>query len=468
VPEKPAPERTLDPARHRINFSWLTRLRWGAISGQALAIGIVHLGLEIALPLGWLLSILAIEIGVNLGCVLLARARKSVSEGLLVAALAFDVIVLTALLYFTGGPFNPFGFLYLVHVALAAVVMRSVWTWALVALSLAGFGFLFLEHQPLEAPWFDHGFHDGGHVMHHDHHAGHAAHAGGATTQSMHLQGMWLGVAVAALFIVDFVSRISRDLESREVELLRARAAANRGEKLAALATLAAGAAHELATPLSTIAIAAKDLERAASDSTLADVKLIRSEVARCRAILDRMSADAGESAGEALRDTSAKSLLELALDGLPEREQVEPRGQAEAWEKPLRVPERAVASALRGILNNALLASSAGAKVTVEASAEETDAISIAVVDSGDGMKPEVLERVGEPFFTTRDPGQGMGLGVFVARSLLERLGGRLGIDSEPRSGTRVTLHVPSSTTTRLELSGSEHPARPVAGARA
>ena len=380
-------------------------------------------------------------------------------------SMAGDVIALTALLYFTGGPFNPFSFLYLVHIALAAVVLRSWWTWSLVALALSCFGALFIDPTgtamgPAEP--MDHSGHMG-HPAHAAEESGqgrrHGDHAGGETAHrsimDMHLQGMWVAFGIAAAFIVYFVSRVTRDLAAREAELLRVRSAASRNEKLAALATLAAGAAHELATPLSTIAIAAKDLERSLEPAPLSapsamaeDVRLIRREVDRCRGILRQMSVEAGQSHGEGAVPTRCERLVELALDGLGQRERVDVSIEDAARDRSLHLPAQALGLALRGVLKNAIEAAGESGRVALSIAAYDqggTPGCLLEVSDRGPGMPPDVLARVCEPFFTTKEPGHGMGLGLFVARALCEQLGGRLEIESIEGRGTIVRMSVPS-----------------------
>jgi two-component system sensor histidine kinase RegB len=271
----------------------------------------------------------------------------------------------------------------------------------------------------------------------------------------MHMQGMWVAFGIAAVFIVYFVTRVTRDLARREAELARARSAALRSEKLASLATLAAGAAHELATPLSTIAVVARELERAleragAMGDAVADARLIRQEVARCRGILEQLAVDAGQSAGESFCELSVRSLVEQATEGVSRRERVHSAIAADVEALHLYVPPRSVAQAVRGVIENALQASPDDADVTVRASCAG-DHCSIVIEDAGSGMAPEVKARAGEPFFTTKEPGKGMGLGLFLTRAVIERLGGGVAIDSAPGRGTRVALNMPLAARGRV-----------------
>ena len=198
----------------------------------------VRFGMSLEIPLAPLFALVGVALVSNLAGIACARARTP-QDWWLLAVMALDVLIFSGLLYFTGGPENPFSFLYLVPIAIAAITLRSAWTWMLVLLSLASSPVLFARHQPLPAA--------GGH-------AGHMA---------LHLRGMWVAFGVASAFIVYFLMRVRRALAARDEELVSSRSLAARQERLASLATLAAGAAHELATPLSTIAVVAKDLERA-------------------------------------------------------------------------------------------------------------------------------------------------------------------------------------------------------------
>ncbi|MFY0571740.1 ATP-binding protein [Archangium lansingense] len=418
-----------------INLSWLLRLRWGAIVGQVALILGVHFGLGMLQRLGPLFATIAVAAASNVALGLWARRERLIRERLLWAVMALDVVLLTVLLDLSGGPFNPFSALYLVHIALAAVVLRAGWTWGLTGLAIACFGALFVDHL-----WFP----SWGSELSSAHHPQHHIH-----DVRMHLEGMWAAFALAAGFIVYFVQRVTRALAAREAELVEARAAAARHEKLTALGTLAAGAAHELSTPLSTIAVAARELERqlartGAEATTLEDVQLIREQVARCRDILTQMTSDAGASQGESMVELAPAALVEEALEGLPDRERVQTELDARTREERELVPAHAFARAIRGVVKNALQASAPGTRVRLGL-VREARGWRLTVEDSGEGMPAEVLARAGEPFFTTKAPGEGMGLGLFLTRAVLEQLGGGLVLRSTPGQGTTVVLTWPA-----------------------
>jgi two-component system, sensor histidine kinase RegB len=403
------------PARslEQLSFSWLLKLRWGAIAGQAVTIAAVDRLMHIRLPLAPLGAILAVELATNVFYHL--RIGRGTREWERPALMALDVLLLTGLLYLTGGPFNPFSFFYLVEIALGAAVLRPRWIWTLVVLSLGCSGILFVWHRELP-------------ITHAEH-------------MSIHLQGMWLAFGVAAAFIVYFLLRITRSLAEREAELESSRREAQRSERLASLATLAAGAAHELATPLGTIALVATELERAllvrpAGDAAADDVRLIREQVQRCRAILDQMAADAGQHAGESIVPCSLAELVGPPAANV--RVELDPAALRERF----LLPPRALAQAIRGIVKNAL---DAAGDASVRASCGSGH-VRIEVRDRGPGMPAEVLAHAGEPFFTTKPPGQGMGLGIFLARALIERLGGTFRLESAVGRGTTAVLEVPAA----------------------
>ena len=285
------------PEANWVNIQWLTRLRWAQIAGQAVTVIVGQFLLDGALPIAALLGVIAVGLVSNLGLELYFfgdRRRetpsRTVHEWQIAFVMMLDIAILTGLLYLTGGPHNPFGFLYLVQIALATVLLRALLPWMLVALSFVGFGVLLAAPRVISIP------------------------------EDSRAIGMWVALGVASAFVVYFLRRITGALAERERELTEARGLAARQERLAALATMAAGAAHELSTPLGTVALAAKELERAltkAADPELAaDARLIREQVGRCRAILEQMAQGAG-TVGETVAPVSVSELLEESQVGI-------------------------------------------------------------------------------------------------------------------------------------------------------
>ena len=397
---------------------WLVRLRWAAALAQAVGVAVAVEALGLALPLVPIAMLIVVLAASNLVLGWWASKGGSAEPRLYGIVLALDVTLLTALLWLTGGTANPFTTVYLVYIALAAVTLGSRWTWTIAALSVAGYAILFAITPPADP---------------------HAAHRP-ADELSGHLAGMWVAFLSAAVLIGFFVTRVREALDQRERALAEARQVAAAQERLASLTTLAAGAAHELATPLATIAVASKELLRAAQATTnpalVEDATLIRSQVERCRQILDHMSGRADATRADPPTVIDAAVVIREAIDALPagasSRVHVSVQGPATA----IRIPRVGVARVLTTLIKNALDASDhdTGVDITVTTSPDQLD---IAVRDTGRGMDEATLARAGEPFFTTKPPGAGFGLGLFLARTFVEQWGGQFSLSSEPGRGT-------------------------------
>lgn len=383
---------------------------------------IATVGLQLELPLGLLVLFVAIAAASNSWAQWWPPQRASPAQvgGSL---LLLDVFLLTGILSITGGPLNPFSMMYLVYITLAAVVLGAWWTWTITLAAAVGFGALFVaplnEHSPL-------------------------SHALSGQLEG-HLQGMWWAFAAAALLTASFVVRLANAIDERDRQLEAARERAMQSERLASLTTLAAGAAHELGTPLSTIAVAAGELDHAlAARPDLADarddLRLIQQELGRARNILDRLAVRTGEPAGEMPRTVSVASILSQACDLLSadDRGRVSPRVDAAHT---IHVPPVAFAQTLAGLMRNGI---DADGHVTVEASSDRAET-TITVSDSGTGIPSDILPHVTEPFFTTKAPGKGMGLGLFLAHLLVTDLGGQFTIESTVGRGTTVRLRLPT-----------------------
>jgi two-component system sensor histidine kinase RegB len=369
---------------------------------------------------GLLLALVAITAGTNVGLLVVERSGRAAEEGWIAAVLSFDSVLLTVLLMASGGPSNPFSVIYLVHVTLAAVLLPMRWTWFLVGLSAGGFALLFAVSD--------------GESHAHD-------------TYGSHLQGMWIAYTLAAIVIAYFVGRLSFALREREQELAQVREHAMRNQRLAALTTLAAGAAHELNTPLSTVAVVAREIElkceRPESLSSLKeDARLIRSELERCRAILEQMSAGAGTPVGEPKRQLSIGDLREMLAAQLGP-DSVRLAVEEDLAPESVVVTPHALTRALGNLIRNAIDASAPGAEVRLRIEGD-TDRVAFVVSDRGSGMSEEVLARAMEPFFSTKETGRGLGLGLFLVKSFADGLGGQFTLRSQLGTGTSARLEIP------------------------
>lgn len=404
---------------------WIMRLRYGMAAGQFVAAWVANQFLGFDLPLGAMAVVPVLMVLSNLWL----RHRRVLPTIFLI--IICDIWGLTTQLMLAGGPTNPFSLLYFVHLTLAATILTRRQTWMLGAFSTICFGTLFWRYYPVDAL---EGHHDEG--------------------SNVHLIGMWVGFAITAGLVAIFSARISELLRERESSLLRMQFELAKKDRLASLVTLAAGAAHELGTPLSTIAVVSRELERYATSSELPsavaeDSRLIRKEVDRCRAILERLSIDGAEPAGEASVQIRVSELVAAVQQYFGNSPQLQvDASNAPLWPT-LVIPRHAVEQAVIALVKNAIEATPADGLVTLHV-APDTNSVRFIVTDRGHGMADDILRHVGEPFFTTKGTGKGMGLGTFLVRTLAERLGGSLQFDSAPQSGTTATLQLPVHDVTR------------------
>lgn len=429
-----------DELTSTLALPWILRLRYGlaATEGAIVALAIVvaraHAPL---LPAAVVIAITALS---NRFQSHLQRALKIPIDKMIAGLFCLDILCLTAIFMLTGGATNPFSLLYLVQITLSAAILSKRWTWFLGVLAIFCFGSLFVFYVPI--PLLE---------MHH-YHAG----------LDLHLMGMWIGFTVAAFLIALFSGKISEALREREKRLLLLQQQLAAKEKLASLATLAAGAAHELSTPLATIAVVAKELENFATRTELnsavaEDSRLIRSEVERCRHILQGMSAQGAEFPGEKPIVIAVAEIVHRLRQQLPiaalDRLQID----SAIEETKIVVPVQALLQSLSALVKNAAEAEGGSAPILLRVTAE-TDTVYFAVKDEGPGIPEQLLRRIGEPFFTTKPPGKGMGLGTFLVRAFAEGLGGSLEFESQPGEGTTATLSIPANSLERVPVAASAH----------
>ena len=404
----------------RINLRWIVRLRWGAVVGQVVTILLAARMLHEALPVKALLGVCAALALVNLGTHVWLLKGGNPSERASGLNLLGDVLALTALLALSGGAYNPFAVLYLVHITIAAVVLPPRWSLALTAVSIAAY--TLLQLMP-EGPLL---------VL------------GGEDQLVLHARGRWVAFVVAAVFIGTFTLRMSGSLRRREAS------GAEAAERLAALGTLAAGTAHELNTPLGTIAILAGELAAQLEGDRRAEAEEIRNQVQRCKQIITGMLAPRGGADLEEPKEFEVAPVLEAAVkrwqEGRPGPKPVLDI-QPQATRARARLPVHAFERAIANLLDNAAEATEnrPAREVRIGLTRSQGE-LRIQVSDNGIGVPEPLLRRIGEPFFTTKEPGRGTGLGLYLARHVVERQGGEMRVASAEGRGTEVILTVPEA----------------------
>jgi len=405
-------------------LTWLVRLRWLALFAQLVTLAFVFNmldGVNAIVP--WAVVMLLLGLA-NLLAVARMQSAEEIPARNVAGQLVLDVLSLTALFLVAGGPSNPFTPLYLVHIAMAAVMLPQRHAGLVGAVVVAGYSSLFAFHLPL---------HYGRHSL---------------PESVVFPLGQWLAFTITTLSVAVFVVAIATSLRRRKEQLLDAQERSARTDRLRSLGTLAAGAAHELNTPLSTISLRARRIGRRHVDpETTQDLMVLDEQLARCTSIVTRLLVGAGDPAAsdielrplgvlvsETARLWAKGTMLELKLQDVSDGLQVE-------------LPRVAFQQALVNLLENAREAQEevgtfAPIRIRVR---REGPAGVVEIHDLGVGL-PGTADQVGEPFFTTKPTGTG--LGVFVARQIADGAGGGLHYAPGSRGGTVAHWWFPEAAT--------------------
>jgi two-component system, sensor histidine kinase RegB len=421
---------TASVMRTRVRLRTLVIIRWLAIAGQIFTLFLVNFGFGFALPLNATMAAIGASAVLNLGLTLYRPAARLGYRGATVL-LAWDLVQLGTLLYFTGGLTNPFAFLMVAPVVISATVLPRASTIALCGLGITCASALAFWYEPL--PWP----------------------GGGLAFPLLYVAGLWVAVVVGLLFIAVYVGSIAAESQKMSDALAASQAALAREQRLSALGALAAAAAHELGTPLGTIAVIARDLARdLPKNSALAeDANLLLAETARCRDILARLATRPEAEEGTPFSLLPLTALVEAAA-AAHRRERIlqdfsSASGDGTAEPQVARKPE--IIYGLGALVENATqFARSRVALRTVWTKSE----VEITVADDGPGFPLVILDRLGEPYLSTRAAeGEHMGLGVFIAATLLGRTGANLAFANRPEGGASVRVRWPRE---RLDRTGA------------
>lgn len=351
------------------------------------------------------------------------RHQKPISEHELLLQLLGDIMTLTALFYFTGGYSNPFVWMYLLPLAVGAVALKQLYAWLLAFIAIVCYSVLVFFYVPLSH-------------LHMHYQEGY--------TLDIHLVGMWMGFVFSAGIIAIFISRIGQNLRDYDHLMAEAREHSLESERMLALGTLATGAAHELGTPLATMAVLTKELtiEYANDPNLLNHLKLLRSQVDRCKTILSSIAAAAGKARGE---DSSAIDietfLKQTMLDWHNTRPSLQLISKLEGPQPaPAIVTDRTLTQALVNLLDNSADASPEKIAVVAIWDAQTLD---FKITDFGAGLSNEVAAQMGTPFFSTK-PAQGMGLGLYLSKMIIGRFGGSITLNNLPEGGVLTHIQLP------------------------
>jgi len=409
-----------------VRLDTLIRLRWLAVFGQVAAVLVVYDGLDFDLPLWPCLAVIGLYAWLNIALRLRFRGNQRLEPDRCAWLLAIDIAQLAVLLFLTGGLQNPFAFLILGPVLISATTLPARMTLMLAGFAILCATVLMFWHFPL--PWY-------------------------ASEESQELpQPYMIGVWLALVLCISYISIYAWQVLEESRQLAEALAATEivltREQHLTQLDGLAAAAAHELGTPLSTIALVARELEKALGEKSeyAEDVKLLREQVQRCGDILGKLTQLPGP--GEPFERMKLSALIEEVV--APHRNfgvDIAVASPAEADEEPVVARNPAITYGLGNLVENAI----DFARERIEVAAEwSADRVTVTISDDGPGFPPEIMDRMGEPFVTGRRRRQraanenpGLGLGFFIAKTLLERSGGRVALENRqfPQRGAIVKV---------------------------
>lgn len=414
-----APSPTADT--HRRNLKRLFALRWIALAATAALLACATFVIGMPLPLPALGIVLACAAAVNVWTGLRIRSSAPIGDSTLFRQLLADTATLAALLYFSGGWSNPFVSMFLLPLVIAATLLPPRRAWGIAAATLVAYTLLGLYHRPMP------------HV-----------HASAGADFDLHVFGMWLSFVLSAGVVSSVVVHMARSLRDRDRDLADARERALRDQQVLALGTLAAGAAHELGTPLATMALLVGELEHACPGNAqvAADVATLRAQLDQCKGIITEMSAAAGQRRAEASTGLALDAYLGNAVDAW--RSLRPGIDLSVACDGPRPAPritsDRTLGQTLVSLLNNAADASPDGVELECRWT---TEALTVDIRDRGRGVVPGIAKVAGRQRVSTKVDGQGVGL--MIAASVIERLGGRVALSNrEHGAGARTRIEIP------------------------
>jgi two-component system, sensor histidine kinase RegB len=426
--DRPMPPHVLSYPHHplrNVRLDTLIRLRWLAVFGQTAAVVVVYDGLDFDLPLWPCLAVIGLYAWLNIALRLRFRGNQRLEPNRSAWLLAVDIAELALLLFLTGGLQNPFVFLILGPVLISATALPARMTFMIAGLAILAATILMFVHYPL--PW---------------------SNEEPLELPQPYMVGVWLALLLCIGYISIYAWQIIEESRQLAEALTATEIVLTREQHLTQLDGLAAAAAHELGTPLSTIALVSRELEKALGPVSpyADDVKLLREQVQRCGDILGKLSQLPGP--GEPFERMKLSSLIEEVV--APHRYfgvTIAITMPKDAGDEPEVARNPAIMYGLGNLVENAIDFAREQVEVVAEWSA---DKVTVTINDDGPGFPPEIMDRMGEPFVTGRRRRQraanenpGLGLGFFIAKTLLERSGATLALDNRqfPQRGAIVRV---------------------------
>lgn len=406
----------------RLNMQRLMMLRSVVMACLSLVILVLF---QASIPLPYTPLISAIVALGLLSLVAWWRLRKTTqtTQQELVTQLLGDIAAFSLLFYFSGGYSNPFIWMYLLPITVAAVALRAAYAWLIAGLSITCYTLLMFYHIPLS------------HLHMHTH---------GDTQLDIHLLGMWIGFVVSSVIVAIFIARIGQNLRDYDKKIAEIREKALESERMLALGTLATSAAHELGTPLATMAIVSKELsqEYANQPELLMQLGILQKQVSRCKEILSSITRNAGQARADA---GHGLPLREFLLDAIQRWRDTRPATELSVsiTDNPFNpniLMDRTLTQAIQNMLDNA--ADESPERILFDAE-WDGKTLKIQIRDFGKGLTAETKNQLGTPFFTSKNE-DGMGLGVYLTQTTLARYDGELSLNNHAEGGVITIVNLP------------------------
>jgi two-component system sensor histidine kinase RegB len=418
-----------------ISLRMLVLIRWVVVAGQAATILLVHYGLGFVLPIQGALAVVLTSAALNIAASWPRRASARLGDREASFYLAYDMLQLGMLLFLTGGLLNPFAMLMLAPVTVSATILSRRSVFWLSTLTITAISLLAVVHLPL--PWRD----------------------APLEPPPLYILGVWTALVLSTAFIAGYTWNVAEEARRMRDAYTATQLALAREQRVSAVGGIAAAAAHQLGSPLATIAVVAKELARDLPPNSphAEDALLLLSQSERCRTILADLARQRDGESGSPFTRLPFSALVEAAgepyrIDGIAITYATAAGRDAEAQrvEEPLVARSPEIMHGLGNLIQNA--AQFAGRAVDVTTSWSE-DTVAVDIVDDGPGFPQQVLARIGEPYISGRsDATDHMGLGIFIAQSLLERTGARVSFANLPDGGAQGVVEWRRATLEGME----------------
>ena len=421
MPTEPAHPRRLFPPASARNMALLVQLRWMAVVGQLLTIWFVSHVLDIKLPLTQLVAIPALLAMVNIATHVIGPEREGYSYVELIGALMLDVIALTWQLYLSGGITNPFTGLFLLQIAIGAILLPPNWSWIVGAIALMSVSLLSFRYVPMGLP-----------------------HALLVDPLQLYLAGSYVCFALMAALLVFFVIRIDRNRRQSDAALAALRQRAAEEDHIVRMGLLASGAAHELGTPMATMSVLVRDWFAhpafAHTPDLVEELREMETELARCKSIVSGILLSAGEARGENPAVTSADMFVRDFVKEWATRSGGAVRLVNRIDRDVPIVSDPALRQVIGNVIDNALDVSPDAVEVIA---AIDAQTLLLTFRDRGPGFSEDMIARIGRPYASTKGR-PGGGLGLFLVCNVVRKLGGEVDERNREDGGAQVQLAIP------------------------